>query len=459
MTAQAPDRLQYDGKTFHVYEFIDLPPGVVLPPEEMLCGGTAHWRGYTARWEIREQDGRLQLYMLGFQCVEYLPLCTPYLNPITGTVRVVPDGAELLHGENMGFQSKYAGELNFRFIGGELVGIEPIPDDRRPQDGLLDLAELGPGGKEGYLDQLRQPLKNYVPTPIPPDVRAMLEEDESTPRRNVPCSACRAIVPEAPPRLVGEFFCRGCGERLLAIGRQLRHWHARLSPYGGTVGLNQRRDADDPLLLDPDWHARTMLDPFGSLGFDGTERRVRLRIRGRPSLRSRIVIPAAGDEEARHEHRSSVLSAVSRRLEQCLEPHGGTQVRTSYASGITVTVRCEMIVTAETHRNDVPLPDGEIAAVLLEKLEAAIERWHSDLAHIDRVLHREVPAIVGGMSTQADIDITGEPTATDREILDWVTPGNRRRHERVWAVLPAHTPQGWLPGETVAERYRKSLNL
>jgi hypothetical protein len=118
-----------------------------------------------------------------------------------------------------------------------------------------------------------------------------------------------------------------------------------------------------------------------------------------------------------------------------------------------------MIVTAETHRNDVPLPDGEIAAALLEKLEAAIERWHSDLAHIDRVLHREVPAIVAGMSTQADIDITGEPTATDREILDWVTPGNRRRRERVWAVLPRHTPQGWLPGETVAERYRKSLNL
>lgn len=458
MTAQAPDRLEYDDKAYRVYEFIDLPPGVALPPAEMLCRDTAHWRGYTARWEVREQDGRLQLFMVGFECEEYLPLCTPYLNPITGTVRVVPDDAELIRYEHMGFQSKFAGELRLRFIAGELVGISLIADDEVPQDGLLDLAELGPGGKEGYLDRLRQHLKSHVPARVPPDVQAMLDRDELAPRRNVPCTACGTVIAKAPGT-IREPICGSCMDRLLAIGALLPRWHARRSEFEGAITLSQRLNRDDESPLAPEWHARSWLDPFGSLGFDGTERRVRLRIRGRPSLRSRIVIEAAGDEEARHEHRSSVLSAVSRRLEQCLEPDGGLQVRVSYASGVTVTVQCEVIVTADTHRNELPLPDEEIAAALLGKLEAAIDRWHEDLEAIGRVLHREVPALVAKMMPEETEAIGDGPTPTDREILDWVMPGNRRRRERVWTVLPAHTPQGWLPGETVAERYRKSLNL
>ena len=159
---------------------------------------TACWRGYTARWAIELRDGRPMLVMLGFDCDEYLPLCEPYLNPITGTLRVVPEGAELLHYEHMGFESKYAGELNLRFVAGELVGVEPIADAQQPQDGLLDLAELGPGGKEGWLERQWKRLRGYEPKPIPADVNAMLEMDESKPRPNVPCAVCGAIVAEAP---------------------------------------------------------------------------------------------------------------------------------------------------------------------------------------------------------------------------------------------------------------------
>jgi hypothetical protein len=105
------------------------------------------------------------------------------------------------------------------------------------------------------------------------------------------------------------------------------------------------------------------------------------------------------------------------------------------------------------------VPDREIAAALLERLEAAIDRWHLDLATIDRMLHREVPAQVAKMTSKADVAMPGMHTPTDREILDWVSRGDPRARERVWAVLPRHTPDGWLPGETVRERYTQSLNL
>jgi hypothetical protein len=459
MTAQRPDRLEYDGKTYSVYEFIDLPPGVVPPPEEILVLSTAFWRGFTVRWAIEARDGRPLLAMLGFQCHEYLPLCQPYVNPITGTVRVVPENAELVHYEHMGFQSKYAGELRMRFVAGELVGIEPIPDTEQPQDGLLDLAELGPGGQEGWIERNRQRLKDYVPTPIPPDVRAMLEEDESAPRRNVPCSACGAIVAEAPPRLVREFNCRSCAERLHEIGRHLRHWHARMSPYGGVVQLNQRCDAEDHAPLDPDWHARTRLDPFAFLEFAGSDQAVKLRVRGRLSLQSRFAIDSVGDDEAQEEQRSAVLAAVTARLGACLGDSETTRVWARYGYGITAHLRCDVNVTASTGQGTDRLSSEVIATQLLVKLEAAIERWHAEIAAIDRVLHREVPALVAQVMPDPAAGVADGPTPTDREILDWVMRGDRRGPVREWAVLPRHTPEGWVPGETVAERYRQSLNL
>ena len=187
---------------------------------------------------------------------------------------------------------------------------------------------------------------------------------------------------------------------------------------------------------------------------------MRIRIRGRKWLRSRIAIEVAGKEKARQKHRSSVLRAVSRRLAKCLQAEGGTWVRASYRSGITVSVGCEVVVTAATQRDDEPVPDEEIAAALLEELEAAIDRWHLDLATIDRMLHQDVPAQVAKMTSKADVATPGTHTPTDREILDWATRrGDPGARERVWAVLPRHTPDGWLPGETVQERYLKGLNL
>jgi hypothetical protein len=459
VTAQTPDRLDYQGKTYSVYEFIDLPPGVVPPPAAILVQDTACWRGFTCRWEIREQDGRPQLYMIGFQCEEYLPLCSPYFNPITGTVRVVPKDAECLHYEHMGFQSKHAGELRLRFIAGELLGLEPIPDEEAPQDGLLDLAELAPGGKEAWLEKVGQRQQGRAPVRVPPDVPEKLNRDEFASRENLPCAACGAVMVVAPA-MMRDPICGTCSERLLAIGRWLPHWHAVPSGFGGAVRLSSRANREDDSPRDPEWHARSGLDPFGSLEFEANNVAVRIRIRGRKWLRSRIAIEVAGKEKARQKHRSSVLRAVSRRLAKCLQAEGGTWVRASYRSGITVSVGCEVVVTAATQRDDEPVPDEEIAAALLEKLEAAIDRWHLDLATIDRMLHQEVPAQVAKMTSKADVATPGMHTPTDREILDWATrrgePGAR---ERVWAVLPRHTPDGWLPGETVQERYLKGLNL
>jgi len=398
------------------------------------------------------------LVMLGFDCDEYLPLCEPYLNPITGTLRVVPEGAELLHYEHMGFQSKYAGELNLRFVAGELVGVEPIADAQQPQDGLLDLAELGPGGKEGWLERQWKRLRGYEPKPIPADVKAMLEMDESKPRPNVPCAVCGAIVAEAPwgARVV---YCAPCVDRLLAIGGYLKHWHALRSKFDGSVSLSQRRDQGDDAPLDPEWHAYTRLYPFGTLEYGSDDSTVRLRIRGAQPLQSRISVEVAGDDEQKSEHRRSVLSAVTRRLEKRLQGSETAKVWVSYQSGITVTVRGEVIVTAETRRGGAPRADAEIAAELLEELEQAIGGWHSDLATIERALHDEVPALVARVTPTPVLPVCGELTPTDQEILQWVTRGESGQGERVWAVLPRHTTQGWVPGEKVAERYRKSVNL
>jgi hypothetical protein len=458
VTAQTPDRLDYQGKTYSVYEFIDLPPGVLRPPDDVLVRSTACWRGFTVRWEVREEQGCPQLTMVGFQCDDYLPLCRPYCNPITGTVRVVPDDAELLNYEHMGFQSKHAGELRMKFIAGELVGTEPIPDIELPQDGLLDLAELGPGGKEGWLEETRHQTHGWQRRVPPADVQATLQCADDPVHKTMPCVACDRIVSEVA-RPVRDPLCADCVGRLLAIGRELSHWCAMPSKFGGGITLSSQPDCSDGPQVDPEWHARSGLYSSGSLGFHPGGSNVQVRIGGPITLLCRVTIDGVGDGKSREEQRRFVLSSVRRRLEDHVGDRSATRIRVSYERGIEVTITREITVAAETLRTGVPLAATEIASTLMERLDVAVERWRAERAELEKFIRREVPTLVSALVHDAAPSGVTELTSTDREILCWATRSEAGLAQQAWAVLPRHTPDGWLPGETVQERYLKSLNL
>ena len=104
---------------------------------------------------------------------------------------------------------------------------------------------------------------------------------------------------------------------------------------------------------------------------------------------------------------------------------------------------------------------GRVAAELERSLDASVAVWRREAAQILRRLRQSVPALIDELTVGTGIYpySPDDLTRMDRHICDRRHLEHRRGAGRKWAVLPRHTTEGGVPGETVWGRYQESLNL
>ena len=107
---------------------------------------------------------------------------------------------------------------------------------------------------------------------------------------------------------------------------------------------------------------------------------------------------------------------------------------------------------------------GRLAGRLEAQVDEFVRLWVGDLKRIGPILRQSWPQAVKSLTAGTGIYpyAPSDLTPTDSNIL-WGHRGVVNRLggdvENPWAIRPRHTAQGWTLGETVTERYIKTLNL
>lgn len=489
MTAQASDTLVFEGKSYWVRDFIDLPPNVSEPPNQMLEQSTAKWRGFLCKWHIRMDRGKHRLFLGGFDCLGgYFPLFEPKLNPISTKVKVVPQDSELLEYIHMGFESKFSGERYFVFINGALTDVEEIPDHLPNADGLLDLAKLHPLGEEEGL------LRHSQATG--------LDQAESVMQIHTSCIACgdnfeyKQVPSCSDPEDAethenpDEMHCARCIEELADFSQYLGHWefyrirdfrrpwlwyewspetHLTLYDVKGSkkrAEIAPELDSSGPRDYKLSrWCRSSGLTGCGYLSFSKDKREFIFRFFGHTKFIMR--------EEFEFKDRSSYFDTKLEDDVRCiissnLESFNELEISPTPGDP-SVSVSKKLVVRVPLNNGGLKINPITLANRLEAQVDTVVRDWAIERKRIGPILRNSwsnaVSALTGGTGIYPYPYNPADLTPADSRILQegvrnriWL--GHAYVHNNtVWVIRPRHTVDGWIPGETVAERYIKTLNL